>query len=196
MAEGSCLPLCSGPSTANRSKEQSADKAGVLSVNQVELHPWLARKDIVDWCKQRGVVLEAYSPLVRSSSKSIIQVLRTRISFGAEPSANLSFPEGMDDPLLGPLAKKHNKTPAQILIRWGLQQGFVVLPKSVTKSRIEENTNVYDFELDKQDLETLNTGKYQPSAWGEYYSHQCSLLEISLLMNVSSLDPTTSPLSE
>lgn len=74
----------------------------------------------------------------------------------------------MDDPLLGPLAKKHNKTPAQILIRWGLQQGFVVLPKSVTKSRIEENTNVYDFELDKEDLAALDTKKYQPSAWGKY----------------------------
>ena len=74
----------------------------------------------------------------------------------------------MDDPLLGPLSKKHNKTPAQILLRWGLQKGFVILPKSVTKSRIEENTNIYDFELDEEDMETLNTKKYQPSAWGEF----------------------------
>lgn len=76
----------------------------------------------------------------------------------------------MDDPLLGPLAKKHNKTPAQILLRWGLQKGFVILPKSVTKSRIEENTKIYDFELDKEDMETLNTKKYQPSAWGKFSS--------------------------
>lgn len=129
-------------------KSQSKDKAGVLSVNQVELHPWLARPDIVDWCQQRGVVLEAYSPLVRS--------------------------QRFDDPLLGPLSKKHNKTPAQILLRWGLQKNFVILPKSVTKSRIEENTNIYDFELDKEDMQKLNTDKYQPSAW----------------------DPTTSPLSQ
>lgn len=74
----------------------------------------------------------------------------------------------MDDPLLGRLAKKHSKTPAQILLRWGLQKNFVILPKSVTKSRIEENTDIYDFELDKEDMETLNTKEYQPSAWGEF----------------------------
>ena len=73
----------------------------------------------------------------------------------------------MDDPLLKPLAKKHNKTPAQILLRWGLQKGFVILPKSVTKSRIEENTGIYDFELDKDDMKALDTKKYEPSAWGE-----------------------------
>ena len=85
------------------------------------------------------MVLEAYSPLVRGSR--------------------------IDDPLLKPLAKKYNKTPAQILLRWGLQKGFVILPKSVTLSRIEENTDIYDFELSKEDMESLNTGAYSPSAW-------------------------------
>ena len=78
------LDRCSVESTfANSRQQQSKEKAGVLSVNQVELHPWLARPDIVDWCQKRGVVLEAYSPLARASR--------------------------MDDPLIGPLAKKHNK---------------------------------------------------------------------------------------
>jgi len=71
----------------------------------------------------------------------------------------------MEDPLLTPLAKKHNKTPAQILLRWGLQKGFVILPKSVTKSRIVENTKLYDFELDKEDMENLQTGEYAPCTW-------------------------------
>ena len=79
----------------------------------------------------------------------------------------------MDDPLLKPLAKKYNKTPAQILLRWGLQKNFVILPKSVTHSRIEENTDIYDFELSKEDMESLHTKQYSPSAW----------------------DPTKSPLS-
>ena len=79
----------------------------------------------------------------------------------------------MDDPLLKALAKKYSKTPAQILLRWGLQKGFVILPKSVTLSRIEENTGIYDFELSKEDMESLKTGQYSPSAW----------------------DPTKSPLS-
>lgn len=121
-------------------KEQSSPKeAGILSVNQVELHPWLARPDIVKWCKARNVVLEAYCPLVRATRN--------------------------EDHTLVPLAKKHNKTPTQILLRWGLQQGFVILPKSVTPSRIEENTGLYDFELDKEDLEALDTGAYEPCAW-------------------------------
>lgn len=124
---------------ANFSQEQSPEDAGVLSVNQIELHPWLARPDIVDWCTQRGIVLEAYSPLVRATRG--------------------------DDPLLKPLVSKHGKTPAQILLRWGLQKGFVVLPKSVTHSRIEENTNVFDFELDAEDMKSLVTGKYEPCTW-------------------------------
>ncbi|EMC99539.1 hypothetical protein BAUCODRAFT_21322 [Baudoinia panamericana UAMH 10762] len=127
-------------------QQQSKAKAGILSVNQIELHPWLARPDIVKWCEQRGVVLEAYSPLARSTR--------------------------MNEPILKQLGEKYNKTPAQIMLRWGLQKGFVILPKSVTPSRIEENKDLYDFELSKEDMASLNTGKYEPSTW----------------------DPTTSPL--
>ncbi|KAG9962038.1 Aldo/keto reductase, partial [Aureobasidium melanogenum] len=120
-------------------EKEGKGKGGVLSVNQVELHPWLARDDIVDWCKKRGVIMEAYCPLVRATK--------------------------IDDPLLTPLAKKYNKTTSQILLRWGLQKNFVILPKSVTPSRIEENRDIYDFELSDEDMQTLNTGAYQPCAW-------------------------------
>lgn len=71
----------------------------------------------------------------------------------------------MDDPLLQPLAKKHGKTPAQILLRWSLQKNFVILPKSVTLSRIEENRELYDFELSKDDMDSLQTKEYKPCAW-------------------------------
>ncbi|UPX11984.1 uncharacterized protein EKO05_0002562 [Ascochyta rabiei] len=118
---------------------QGKGKGGVISINQVELHPWLARKDIVDWCKARGVLCEAYCPIVRATRN--------------------------DDALLTPLAKKYGKTPSQVLIRWSLQMGFIPLPKSVTKSRIEENAQVYDFELSAEDMETLDTGAYEPCAW-------------------------------
>jgi diketogulonate reductase-like aldo/keto reductase len=83
--------------------------------------------------------MEAYSPLVRATRN--------------------------EDPLVTPLAKKYGKTPTQILLRWGLQKNFVILPKSVTLNRIEENKELYDFELDKEDMEKLNTGKYEPCAW-------------------------------
>lgn len=120
-------------------QEQPEGQGGILSVNQVELHPWLARADIVNWCKQRDVALEAYSPLVRG--------------------------QRMDDPLLKPLKAQHSKTAAQILLRWGLQKGFVVLPKSVTPARIEENKDLYDFELSPEEMKHLETGEYSPCAW-------------------------------
>lgn len=120
-------------------KKDGAGKGGVLSVNQVELHPWLARRDIVEWCEKRGVLLEAYCPIVRATRN--------------------------EDPLLKPLVEKYGKTATQILMRWSLQMGFVPLPKSVTPSRIEENADVYDFELSAEDMKSLDTGKYEPCAW-------------------------------
>lgn len=119
--------------------ERGVGKGGKIDVGQWEVHPWLARKDITDWCAARNVVVEAYSPLVRGQK--------------------------MDDPILTTLVKKHGKTAAQILVRWSLQKGFVPLPKSVTPSRIVENADVYDFELDAEDMKSLETGKYEPCAW-------------------------------
>lgn len=77
-------------------ERQGRGKGGVLSVNQVELHPWLGRREIVEWCRKRGVVLEAYCPLVRGTR------------FG--------------DRLLRPLCERYGKTPAQVLLRWSLQK--------------------------------------------------------------------------
>jgi diketogulonate reductase-like aldo/keto reductase len=76
-------------------EKEGEGKGGVISINQIELHPWLARQDIVEWCKKRGVLCEAYSPIVRATKN--------------------------DDPLLKSLAAKYNKTPSQILLRWSLQ---------------------------------------------------------------------------
>ena len=76
--------------------EKGKGKGGVLSVNQVELHPWVAREDIVSWCQSRGIIMEAYSPVTRAQK--------------------------FDDERVQKLVKKHNKTPAQILLRWGLQK--------------------------------------------------------------------------
>ncbi len=105
----------------------------------MRVHPWLGRKDIVDWCKARGVVVEAYCPIVRATRQ--------------------------DDPLLTALTKKHNKTPAQILLRWSLQKGYVPLPKTVTPLRILENAELYDFELSDEDMAVLETDAYEPCAW-------------------------------
>ncbi|MCJ1344198.1 hypothetical protein MMC31_002401, partial [Peltigera leucophlebia] len=120
-------------------------KGGEISVGQWELHPWLTRPDIVQWCQQRGVVIEAYCPMVRG--------------------------QRLDEPVLEPLVKKYGKTAAQILIRWSLQKGFVPLPKSVTPSRIEENADVFDFELTAEEMNSLTTSDYAPCSWDPTTSH-------------------------
>ncbi|KAL6714122.1 hypothetical protein ACLMJK_008616 [Lecanora helva] len=132
---------------------------GEISVGQWELHPWLTRPDIVRWCRERGVVVEAYCPLVRG--------------------------QRLEEEALVSLAEKYGKTGAQILVRWSLQKvcvdatmsftmlgvgltfmkGFVPLPKSVTPSRIEENADVYDFELTDADMKALETTEYSPCSW-------------------------------
>jgi diketogulonate reductase-like aldo/keto reductase len=114
-------------------------KGGKLDIGQWEIHPWLPRRDIVEWCEKRGVVVQAYCPIVRGQK--------------------------MDGPALKPLLSKHGKTGAQVLVRWSLQKGFVPLPKSVTPARIVENADVYDFELDGEDMKALDINAYQPCAW-------------------------------
>ncbi|CRG86096.1 hypothetical protein PISL3812_03099 [Talaromyces islandicus] len=118
---------------------QSSKLPGSIDVGQWELHPWLGRKDIVDWCRANEVVVQAYCPIVRAKRH--------------------------DDPVVAKLVDKYKKTPAQILLRWSVQKGFVPLPKSVTPSRIEENAQIFDFELSSEDLDLLTTDEYSPVAW-------------------------------
>ncbi|CAG8516924.1 17886_t:CDS:2, partial [Racocetra persica] len=110
------------------------------TLNQVEIHPWLARSDIVSFCNEHNIVVEAYSPLTRGQK--------------------------LNDPTLVRIAKEYGKTPAQILIRWGLQHNYVTLPKSVSKERIIENANVFDFKIKQDDMETLDSlDEYLVVAW-------------------------------
>ncbi|KAF1943658.1 Aldo/keto reductase [Clathrospora elynae] len=99
------------------------------AVNQIELHPWCQQVEIVDWCERHNVLIEAYSPLVRNKKA--------------------------EDETIVSIAKKHNKEPNQVLVRWSLQKGFVPLPKSDTPSRIVSNADVYDFNLDEEDMYKL-----------------------------------------
>ncbi|KAJ5266872.1 hypothetical protein N7478_009680 [Penicillium angulare] len=112
---------------------------GEISVGQWELHPWLDHSDIADWCHERGIIVEAYSPLAHG--------------------------ERLDEPVLAAIGKKYGKSPAQVMIRWSLQMGFVPLAKSKTPRRITENADVFDFELDEEDMTRLDTGEYAPTDW-------------------------------
>ncbi|OOQ86743.1 oxidoreductase [Penicillium brasilianum] len=112
---------------------------GQITVGQYEIHPWCPREDIAEWLKKRNIIVEAYSPLVQATR--------------------------MKEPVLEKLARKHGKTPAQILIRWSLQKGYVPLPKSVTESRILDNSQVFDFSLSEEDMATLKLNEYAPVCW-------------------------------
>ncbi|KAH8424339.1 aldo/keto reductase family protein [Aspergillus melleus] len=110
-----------------------------IDVGQYELHPWLDRTEITEWLKKRNIVVEAYSPLAHGYR--------------------------LNEPVLKTIGKKYNKSPAQVMIRWSLQKGFVPLPKSATPGRIQENADVFDFELSEEDMKSLNTGEYDPTDW-------------------------------
>jgi len=99
-------------------------------INQIELHPRLTQVEIREFCQKHDIQVEAWSPLGRG-------VL-------------------LDNPTIGEIAKKHGKTSAQVIIRWHLQHGIVVIPKSVTPARIEENAQVFDFELSVEEMKEID----------------------------------------
>ena len=103
-------------------------------VNQVEFHPYLFQKDLLAKCQAEKIVLEAYSPLAHG--------------------------EKLQDKTLHQLADSLGKTPAQVLIRWSLQHGNIVIPKSSNPERIRQNGSVFDFELDTATMATID-------AWNE-----------------------------
>ncbi|MGH7192486.1 MAG: aldo/keto reductase [Candidatus Saccharimonadales bacterium] len=110
--------------------EEMQDYAKVSPVvNQIELHVFLQQPELVKYCQDHDITLEAYSPLAHGTP--------------------------MDDTTILRLARKHDRTYAQIMLRWCLQKGFVVIPKSATPSRIMENIELFDFELDDKDMAEL-----------------------------------------
>lgn len=99
-------------------------------VNQIQLNPFAYRRALVAACERLGVGVVAYSPLTHG----------TRLG----------------DPIIAAIARKYSRSPAQILLRWGVQRGFVVLPKSVDGDRIVENGAIFDFELHEEDTVQLD----------------------------------------
>ncbi|KAJ7446216.1 NADP-dependent oxidoreductase domain-containing protein [Mycena galericulata] len=107
-------------------------KVEMPAVNQIELHPLLQQKPIVDYCKANSIVVQAYCPIMRGDEKLLKDDAVTKI------------------------ASKYNVDPTQVVLRWSLQKGYVPLPKSATPSRIHSNAQLYDFELDGQDMAQID----------------------------------------
>jgi len=100
-------------------------------LNQVECHPYLAQNDLKEFCAKHDIFVEAWSPLDQGG-------------------------EVLQDDVIIKIAESKGKTPAQVVLRWHLQNNTIVIPKSVTPSRIEENFQVFDFELNDNEMEQIN----------------------------------------
>lgn len=110
------------------------------AVNQIEWSPFGCSREVLDWCRDHGIVIQAYSPLTRGRR--------------------------LDDPKLEAIAERHSKTPAQVLLRWNVQMGTVPIPKANQRAHLEENLGIFDFRLADEDLQELNALNEQASSLG------------------------------
>ena len=122
------------------------DRASVVpAVNQIEVHPYFAQADVQAVNAEHGIVTQAWSPI-------------GGITFYRDGQHSST----LEDPVIGDIAKAHDKTPAQVMLRWHLQQGRSVIPKSTKPQRIAENIDVFDFDLTTEELaaiDALDTGR-------------------------------------
>ncbi|PJZ44968.1 aldo/keto reductase [Leptospira brenneri] len=117
-------------------KELLKETGTVPAMNQVEYHPFLQDTELKEYCQKNGILLEAYSPLAHGQK--------------------------LEDSRLTKIANRYHKSNAQILIRWSLQAGNVVIPKSINPTRIKENADVFDFVLSENDMKEI-------SSWNENF---------------------------
>jgi diketogulonate reductase-like aldo/keto reductase len=118
--------------TVRHLKQLLTNSSIVPAVNQVEFHPFLYKEhiELLDFCKQHKIIVEAYSPLARG--------------------------RGLDNPIVADIAKNHNKSVAQIFLGWAIQHGTVPLPKSANRERIAENYEVFDCALSDAEMQSIN----------------------------------------
>jgi len=122
------------------------DRATVVpAVNQIECHPYFQQREVQDFGARHGILTQAWSPI-------------GGITFYRDSNHTST----LDDPVIGDIARAHSKTAAQVMLRWGLQEGRSVIPKSTKPSRIAENIDVFDFELSAEEMaaiDGLDTGR-------------------------------------
>ena len=131
LHDGKCRAVGVSNYTIAHLKETIGYADVVPAVNQVEFHPWLFQNDLLEFCNKEKIQLEAYSPLTRARK--------------------------LDSPILERIGSQYGKTPAQIMIRWGLQHGLVEIPKSTHKERIRANADVFDFQIDDSDMKEIDS---------------------------------------
>ena len=130
LKDGKCRSIGVSNYTIHHLTEQLENTDVVPMVNQVEFSPFLYQKQLLDYCEKNKIQVEAYSPLTQGAK--------------------------LNHPTIQQIAKKHNKTPAQVLLRWSLQHDLVAIPKSVREERIRENSQVFDYNLTTEDMRILD----------------------------------------
>jgi len=130
LEKGKCLAIGVSNYMIWHLEELLANSSTVPAVNQVEFSPFLYQKELLEFCHSHSIWLEGYSPLTNGAK--------------------------LGDRRLIEVAKKYSKTPAQILIRWGLQRGVITIPKSSNRNRIRENAEVFDFVISEKDMTALD----------------------------------------
>ncbi len=129
--EGRCRAIGVSNYMINHLEEMFEYAEIIPAVNQVEFSPFLYKKELLDYCNSRNIQLEGYSPLTRGKK--------------------------LDNPVLKKIAKKYNKTTAQVILRWFLEHKIVVIPKSVRKEKIFENADIFDFSFSQEDMKILDS---------------------------------------
>jgi len=131
LKKGRCRAIGVSNFTIRHLEELIEESHIMPSVNQVEFHPFLYQRELLKYCQNRGIQVEAYSPLASG--------------------------ERLKHPRIGSLAEKYSRSPAQLMIRWGIQHGLVVIPKSTREERIRENGQVFDFDISDDDMRSLDS---------------------------------------
>jgi 2,5-diketo-D-gluconate reductase A len=109
----------------------AAETDTVPAVNQIEVHPYFQNREVAAYDEEHGIATEAWSPIAQG--------------------------DVLDDPVIGEIAEKNGRTPAQVVLRWHVQHGYIVFPKSTTPERIRENFQLFDFELEPGDVERIDS---------------------------------------
>jgi D-xylose reductase len=128
------------------------------AVLQVEMHPYLAQENLLRFCKEQNIVVTAFSPLGAASYVSLSMA-------GPDESA-------LELPVVRKAAQRHGKTPSQVLLRWGVQRGTAVIPKSTRPERLRENLAIFNFELSADEMNAIraldrNRRFNDPAVFGE-----------------------------
>jgi diketogulonate reductase-like aldo/keto reductase len=105
----------------------------VPAVNQIERYPYLTQNSVVQYCKDKGIFPQAWGPLGAGQSDILL------------------------NPVIAEIAEKHAKSPAQIVLRWNIEGGIIVIPKSIHEGRMSENLDIFDFQLTEDDIKQINS---------------------------------------